>query len=84
MFTDAESFGQESVRNQCAPGAGSFLLVAAHSPRLLGHPSVEQHASGPTFLRRVLAPSREALEQGAIVSVTEGAIRVRSLPLRDS
>lgn len=37
-----------------------------------------------TLLRKVLVTSGEALEQGAIVSVTEGAIRVRSLPVRDS
>jgi predicted nuclease of predicted toxin-antitoxin system len=36
------------------------------------------------YLRRALVKSREALEQGAIVSVTEGAVRVRLLPIRDS
>lgn len=36
------------------------------------------------FLRKALTTSKEALEQGAIVSVTEGAIRVRSLPVRDT
>ena len=36
------------------------------------------------YLRRALVKSREALEQGAILSVTEGAIRVRLLPIRDS
>jgi len=37
-----------------------------------------------SFFRKVLATAKEDLEQGAIVSVTEGTIRVRSLPLRDS
>lgn len=36
------------------------------------------------YLRRTLVESREVLEQGAIVSVTEGTIRVRLLPIRDS
>jgi predicted nuclease of predicted toxin-antitoxin system len=37
-----------------------------------------------TYLRRVLLTSQVALEKGAIVSVTEGAIRVRSLPVLDT
>jgi hypothetical protein len=36
------------------------------------------------YLRKALATSKEALEQGAIVSVTEGTIRVRLLPVRNS
>lgn len=36
------------------------------------------------YLRTTLATSKDALESGAIVSVTEGAIRVRSLPVRDA
>ncbi len=36
------------------------------------------------YLRKALVAAREALEAGAIVSVTEGAIRVRLLPVRDS
>jgi len=35
-------------------------------------------------LRRALATSKESLEAGAIVSITEGAIRVRLLPVRDT
>jgi len=35
------------------------------------------------YLRKALVAAREALEAGAIVSVTEGAIRVRLLPVRD-
>ncbi|HVR73666.1 MAG TPA: hypothetical protein VMT52_05015 [Planctomycetota bacterium] len=37
-----------------------------------------------TYLRKALARAKEALEEGAIVSVTEGAIRVRMLPVLDS
>lgn len=37
-----------------------------------------------TYLRKALATAKEALEEGAIVSVTEGAIRVRMLPVLDS
>lgn len=33
-------------------------------------------------LQRVLSQSRHALEEGAIVSVTEGLIRTRSLPIQ--
>ncbi len=36
------------------------------------------------YLRKALASSKEALDEGAIVSVTEGAIRVRMLPVRGS
>lgn len=37
-----------------------------------------------SYLRKTIVTSKEALEAGAIVSVTEGAIRVRLLPVRDS
>jgi predicted nuclease of predicted toxin-antitoxin system len=37
-----------------------------------------------TYLRQAVTTAKESLEQGAIVSVTEGAIRVRLLPVRDS
>jgi len=33
-------------------------------------------------LQRVLSQSRQALEEGAIVSVTEGLIRIRTLPIQ--
>lgn len=33
-------------------------------------------------LQRVLSQSRQALEEGAIISVTEALIRIRSLPIR--
>jgi predicted nuclease of predicted toxin-antitoxin system len=32
-------------------------------------------------LQRILPQHRDALERGAIISVTEGQVRVRSLPL---
>lgn len=34
------------------------------------------------YLREVITQHRDALEQGAIISVTEGQIRMRLLPLR--
>lgn len=37
-----------------------------------------------TYPRQALATSKEAQEAGAIASVTEGAIRVRLLPVRYS
>lgn len=33
-------------------------------------------------LQRVLSQSRQALEEGAIISVTEGLIRIRTLPIQ--
>jgi len=36
------------------------------------------------YLSKALTTAKESLEQGAIVSVTECAIRVRLLPVRDS
>ena len=37
--------------------------------------------SGNHYLRRVLAQHQAALDDGAVVSVTEGQIRIRLLPL---
>jgi predicted nuclease of predicted toxin-antitoxin system len=37
-----------------------------------------------TYLRKAVTTAKESLEQGAIVSVTEGAIRVRLLPVRNA
>jgi len=36
------------------------------------------------YLHSILSEHRDSLDQGAVVSVTEGQIRVRRLPVEDS
>jgi hypothetical protein len=51
------------------PSVITFRLRNMHPDRVNG------------ALQRILPQHRDALEHGAIISVTEGQVRVRSLPL---
>lgn len=60
-------------------------LIAASGEALPSIVIFRLHSMRPenvtSYLKRVLLQCRRELEQGAIVSVTEGLIRVRALPL---
>lgn len=60
-------------------------LIAASKERLPSVVVFRLRNMHPTrvnqYLDRIVGQHKEALEQGAVISVTEGQVRVRSLPL---